>query len=553
MTAKRFRLPSVTGQIIAGIVIGPEVLGVVGHGAAIQLEPMIEFALGLMAVDIGSHLSFRRLRNAKARLTWMALMEVLITPALVVSGLLLFTDTPWYMAQLLGVIAISTAPATVLAIVKETRSKGVFVKILVAAVGVNNLLCILAFEVARMVAEAGATHHALGVSLAIAPLKQLGLSLAVACAVGGLLVLATRQVVTQDKLTAATLAAILLTIGLADHFEFSRLLACLFLGVFLENVTPDKDELGPSVFANFEIAIYAVFFTVAGLELQFEYLAVAGVAAVITFLGRSVGKVSAGSIAMTVARATQRLRRYLGLAMLPQAGLAVGLMLLVTDSPAFAATPELRAQRDTFLAVVLAVVLLNELVGPILTRTALAKSGDIDKDRRRVLDFLLDEHILCGQKAETMEEALELLVTHYAKLHPGGHPKEKLLEQVLRSEEESSSALGEGLAIPHAHVPEGESVAGVMAIFPEGIDPVAADAPDHHRIHCAVLLVTPETEHDHHLAVLAAFARAIGHDSNIRKQLYKARSPAHAYELLHIDERSEVFNEYLDDLAEVGA
>ncbi|MEM9693597.1 MAG: cation:proton antiporter, partial [Myxococcota bacterium] len=514
LLAKRVRLPSVTGQILVGILIGPAALGIVPHEAVVQLEPMIEFALGLMAVDIGSHLSLRRLRNAFGRLSLLVLFEITLTPLFVFGAVtLLSPETPWYMAQLLGVIAISTAPATVLALVKETRSKGVFVKTLIAAVGLNNLFCILGFEFAHAVAETAATHHAPDALVLLgAPMKQLVLSGLLASAVGAALVTVTRKTVVQDRLTAASLIAILLTIGIADHLHLSRLLACLFLGVFLENVTPDKDELGSAVFENFEYAIYAVFFTIAGLELQFSYLSAAGIVAVAVFVGRATGKFTAGRAAMSLAGATARLRNYLGLALLPQAGLAVGLMLLVTDNPAFASTDELRVQRDTFLAVVLAVVLLNELAGPILTRAALAKSGDYQKDRRRVLDFLVDEHIICGQKASTMTDAITRLVDHFALVHSSSMDKGELLASFLEKEADASSCLGDGLAIPHTRVPQGDAVAGVMGIFPDGIDPVDADAPDAHPVHCVVLLVTPQGEHDHHLAILAAFARAIGHD-----------------------------------------
>jgi len=544
--AKLFKLPSVTGQIVVGVAIGPAVLGFVTQQGAQRLEPVIDFALGLMAVDVGSHLSLRRLRPAMRRLGLLVLFEATLTPLLVFTGAYFLSGTSWYMAALLAAIAISTAPATILAIVKENRAKGVFVQTLVAAVALNNLFCIVLFELAHAMATTAASGHAQGfVPLVSAPLLQLGKSGLVASLVGGALIAATRNVVRQDRLTAVSMLAITAAIGIAEYFHVSVLLSCLFLGVILENVTPDKDEVGPGVFANFEYAIYAVFFTVAGMELQFKYLSVAGLIAAAVFVGRALGKVGAGTLAMTLAGATTRIRRYLGTALLPQAGLAVGLMLLVTDNPVFSSTAALRAERDTFLAVVLGVVLCNELVGPILTRFAVLRSGDFGKDRARVLDFLREEHILCGLKADSLEDAIGQLAPHLTHTHHVSLDASDLVEAALEREKEASTCLGNGLALPHLVIDDGEEITGVMGIFPDGIE---ADTPDDQPVRCVVLFVTPASEHNHHLAVLAAFARVIGQDRNISQLLYSSRSAAHAHEVLHAHEQSEWFNEYLEDL-----
>lgn len=545
LLAKRVRLPSVTGQIIAGVLIGPAVLHLIPLEEAESFSPVISFALALMAVDVGSHLSFRRLRHAKRRLVLLVLAEVTITPVLVFLATRLASDVPWYISLLLATIAISTAPATVLALVKETRSEGVFVKTLIAAVALNNLFCILAFDVAHAVAEGAATHHAKTfLELLATPVKELVLSGLLACVTGGGLVLATRSTVRPDRLAAASLIAIMLTMGLAREFGLSVLLSCLFLGVFLENVTPDKNELGPVVFATFEYAIYAIFFTIAGMELQFEYLSTAGLLAAGVFVARATGKVGSGYISMRLAGATDRIRRYLGLALLPQAGLAVGLMLLVIDNPAFDASDSLKSVRDTFLATVLAVVLLNELIGPVLTRAALSRSGDFGKDRARVLDFLAEDNIFCDLEAEDMESATAMLTERLLQVSKLTAPREDLMAAFLGDDDGVSTCLGEGLALPHTRIAEGDAIQGVMGIFPKG---VPADTPDGRPIRLMVVFVTPMDQQDHHLAVLAAFARAIGQDANVRKALYRAHTPAHAYELLHADEASEEFNHYLGE------
>jgi PTS system fructose-specific IIC component len=549
--ARRLRLPTVTGQIVAGVLIGPAVLGLIDHAGGARLRPMIDFALALMAVDAGSHLSLRRLRPAKKRLLLLAVFEVTLTPLLVIGAVTLVSDTHWYMAQMLGAIAIATAPGTILSIVKETRSTGTFVKTLVAAVALNNLLCILGFEIAHTVADMAASGETprLG-RLIAAPLQQLGLAVCLSGVIGAALLFVTRNTERKERLTAASMVAIVTLLGVAHEFNISVLLSSLFLGVFLENVTPDKDEIGPAVFANFEPAIYAVFFTIAGTELQFRYLAVAGMVAMVVFTARATGKVGAGYLAMKLAGATRRIRRNIGVALLPQAGLAVGLMLLIMEDPVFATTAALRGERDTFLAVVLAVVLCNEIVGPILARGALVRSGDFERDRARVLDFLHEEHIRCHLRADSIEDAIEQLVDALVSSYSLPLERDAMLAHALERERESSSCLGAGLALPHLRVDTGSAIVGVMGIFPEG---VPADTPDGQPLHGIVLFLTPTGEHDHHLAVLQAFARVVGRDETVRNLLYKARSPAHAHEVLHLHERSSWFNQYLDEPVETAS
>jgi PTS system fructose-specific IIC component len=489
-------------------------------------------------VAVGSHLDWRRLRNAKKRLGMLLLLEITITPVLVFL-VVIATDVDRYTAMLLATMAISTAPATILAIVKETRSKGMFVKTLLVGVALNNLACICLFEIAHSIAAASLESgtHVSTLEVLFAPLRQLALSAALGVGIGALLIFTTRHIVRPDRLAAASLIAILLTTGLGSAMEISTLLSCLFLGITLANGTPDKDEIGSAVFDNFEYAIFALFFTLAGLELDFRYVGPAGVIAVFIFLARLTGKVSAGHLAMRWAGATDRVRRYLGVALIPQAGLAIGLMLLVTEDDTFA------DMRDFFLAVTLTVVLLNEIVGPIMTRFAMVRSGDYRKDRARLIDFLHEENIVTDLTGTSKEEAYERMIDVLLKTNQLKITREEFSAGVFEREDHASTCLGHGLAIPHARLDSGGEIVGAMGISREGID---MDTPDGVPIHCIVMLATPTGARDRHLEVLSALALAIGSDHTIQQQLYHSTSPAHAYEVLHAEDQSEDFNYFLE-------
>ena len=537
--AKRLNLPSVTGQILAGILLG-SVFHVFHHDTAENFAPIIDFALGLMAVAVGSHLNFQKLRIAARRLGFLILAEALLTPALVYAAVRIVGDVDWYTALILATISVSTAPATILAIVKETRSRGVFVKTLVAAVALNNIVCIALFEFAHQAALQAVSPDGDGSMLAmiLAPLEQLGYSVLLGFGMGVVLVMCTRHVVRTDRITAFSLIAVLLTAGLADQLGVSSLLACMFLGLALANLTPDKEEIGHQVFENFEAAIFAVFFTLAGMELHLDSLTKAGAVAIAIFLARGAGKLIAGRFAMGFAGTTERVRRNLGMALLPQAGLAVGLMLLVVEDPSFP-----REMRDFILASVLAVVTLNEIIGPICTRIALARSGDLGRDRARLIDFIHEEHIITDLKADTAEEAIARLTDVLVRTNDLQADRDAILASALEREEEGSTGLGEGLAVPQADLEEGDSIVGALGISSEGLN---IETPDGMPVHCMVLIATPPSQRDHRLEVTAAFARAIMSDRGIEMQLYHTRTPAHAYEILHHEE-SEDFNHFLED------
>ena len=537
--ARRVRLPAVTGQILVGVLLGPSALALFDRDSVHALAPVTHFALAIIAVAVGSHLHLPRLHNARRRLFALLLAESLITPSIVFLAVIFLPDVRWQLGVLLAALAISTAPATVLAIVKEERAKGVFVKTLVAAVALNNLACISAFELAHVAVAADldpSRGHGL-VDILMAPFQQLGLAIVLGGGAAAALSFLTRSVVRTELLTSYSFAAILLVAGTADLLGISVLLSCLVMGVALANIAPGKEDIGHAVFDNFQGAIFAAFFTLAGMELDLQIALQGGALAFTLFLARIVGKWSAATVAMKIARAPRDVRRHLGFALVPQAGVAVGLVLVAQEDPALAPVS------DVLLAVGLTVVTLNEIVGPVLTRWALERSGDAGRDRRRLIDFVHEEHVTTKLGGQTKEEAIAQLTELLVRSYPVHIDKESLLRSVLDRESRISTCVGRGLAIPHGELPEGDAIAGVIGISREGL---SFDTPDQRPVHCMVLLATPPSLRDRHLEVLAALARTIGSDRNLQLQLFNAKSPAHVCQILR-HESFEDLNVYLDD------
>ena len=531
--ARRLKLPGITGQIVGGVLIGKAGFDLFEQESLNALKPITDFALGLIAVTVGAHLNIRRLRNAGKRLFFILITEATIVPAVVFLVLWGVGGESVGLTTLFATSAIATAPATVVALVSEQHAKGTFVKTLIAAVALNNMACIFLFEVAR----ASYRNIASDGSMLSGPARQLALAIMIGGCMALVMELCARYVIHDHHMATAGVVGVVLTSGLASLLEVSPLLACLLLGFCQTNITRTRDKLVDTVFADFQPVILATFFTLAGMHLSFEHSVTAGALAALLFVSRVAGKLLSGQIAMSLAQATPGVRRNLGMALLPQAGVAVGLVIFIQDDPAFADISGL------FSAVVLSVVTVNEIIGPIFTRLALNRAGESGKDRTRLIDFLQEENIVTEFVAQDKQQAIERLVDLMITSHHLQVDRDALMRSVLDREEQASTCFGGGLAVPHGILQDGISMVGVMGISRKGLD---FTTPDGRPVHCMVLLGTSGEERDRHLEVLATLAKTIGTDRVFQAQLFTARSPAHAAELLH-GEESEDFNYFLED------
>jgi len=257
------------------------------------------------------------------------------------------------------------------------------------------------------------------------------------------------------------------------------------------------------------------------------------------FAARLIGKSLSAFTAMSLAGVTANVRNYLGLALLPHGGVAVGLILLVQNEPHFADIQEI------VTTVGLAALAINQLLGPSATRFSLQRAGEDHQDRPRLLDFLQENRMVVPLAGSTKEEVIRTLAGRLYATSKMQSKQEDFVERVLQRELEATTCLGVGLMIPHA-VEKSDEICGVLGISSKGLD---LAAPDGHPIHAVLLLATPETDRRRHLEILAAFATAITRDTNLREQLYHSRSAAHAYDVLHAEDAEDI-NYFLEDAME---
>ena len=546
----RLNLPKVTGWIATGILLRQ--FSLPGMNTSLDPDcldrflPYMHFVLGFIAFTVGATLYFSSLRNTGKRIGFLLLGEAIVTPVLV--GCLLYFVGPMLPggegmtskpALLLGAIAIAGAPGTTVLVIQEARARGILTKTLLAAIGLIDMVAVAVFVFITTVlgAESGWQDALQGVFI------QFFVTMLIGGVCAGLAIWLTRTIVSPAFLGPVMVAVVLASWGLAAGFGTSGgILACTFAGIFVTNLRHDLVRSGEAYLQTISGALFALFFTFAGMRLDFTLVPKAAALVALYFGARLVAKCISSFSAMSLAGVTPSVRNYLGIALLPHGGVAVGLILLVAGSSS-GFSEEVRQMVNT---VGLSALAINQLLGPSATRFALIKSGEDHKDRPRLLDFLQEHRISVGLIGSDKESTIRQLANQLYSTNMMEIGQEEFVQRVMRRDTDQTTCLGKGLMIPHAILKDGQELKGVLGISSEGLD---FDTPDGRRVHAVLLLATPEVERIRHLQVLAAFATAITKDQNIAEQLYHAHSPAHAYDVLHADEQADL-NYFLEDAAD---
>ncbi len=369
--ATKVRLPSISGYIAAGLILGPSILNVVPDHIVESLAPIPHIALGLIAITIGAEFRISKLRATGRNILIITTVQLIATFAAVTVALRVF-GAPLPMALLLGAIASATAPAATVAIATELRARGPLVSTLFGVVALDDAFCITLFGfvmafAAVLVGGATSTGPA---AMILHPLREILVSVVIG-AVAGYVV--HRLVVhrrSNNEIIVVVLGFVLLTSGITVSIHVSPLIANMTMGFVLINMSAKNSRI-MRILEPLSPPIYAAFFALAGTELDIRTLAATGVLGLVYLLARAVGKYGGAYVGASVARESTITRKYLGLGLLPQAGVAIGLILILEDTPTFTQLPYMQQMVN----IVLASILVNEIVGPPLAKLALERSG----------------------------------------------------------------------------------------------------------------------------------------------------------------------------------
>jgi Kef-type K+ transport system membrane component KefB len=374
--AEAINFPAITGYILAGIAVGEFGLGLIRPEISESLHIVSEMTLSFIALIIGGEFSVAKLRLYGAKVIIITLCQMLTTFALVVMGLALLR-LPLYMCLLLGSIAAATAPAATVVIVEKLRARGPFVDYLYGVVALDDagtvilFSIVLAFSSSMMTgAEMHITHSLLHA------LTEIGGSILIGVITGGIIHLATNKKRIINEIKIISVGLILLSTSIAISLGVSPLIANMTTGMLLINLQAKHIRIITAL-EPITPLFYALFFVIAGTEMDPYVFTDAGLLiAGGMFIGmRALGKYSGVYIPAALTKAPTEVKKLLGLALLPQAGVAIGLVLFVEASPVIGRAPDSVQQMIAQMVnIVLMAVFFNELVGPILSKTAIQRS-----------------------------------------------------------------------------------------------------------------------------------------------------------------------------------
>ncbi len=537
--ARLIHLPSVTMQIIGGIIIGPHILNLFNLGIYDSFRPITNFALGFIGLAIGSHLDFQKLHNAGTRIFLITVCDASITFSIIFTVLYYLVKLPLASALLIAAIAITTAPGSTINIVREKRAKGIFTKTLLASVAFNNVLVILIFYTVYYYLFAHSESSSISLLETVYnPLLLLLESLIVGGSVGFGIIYFTEKHKTRLSFLTMVILAVIITVGASESLHFSGILSCLILGIILTNRSRFKNELF-GAFTDIEKEVFSLFFVLSGTHFDFKAIALASVAGGALVASRFVGKIIGPSLGAYLAGSTSTIKNSIGFSMFPIAGLAIGLVMLCANSPF------LNAISSQITAIILTAVVVYELLGPIFTGMAIKRAGEADKDRIRLLEFLQEEYIMINLESQDKWQALDTLTEFLFRTHKCHEyiTLPKLKASVHEREEDFSTGIGSNIAIPHAIIQGGPRIMGVIGISTNGIN---FNSIDDQPVHIIIMIATPQESYDLHLNVLAHVARIFGHQHQIKEKLIAAKSPAEVFEILQSEE-IERLNPFFED------
>ncbi len=403
------KLPNVTGYIVTGILAGPFIFGLLFNNFTfenIKEGPIYQFvqqinwvstvALGFIAFSIGTSFRLSTLKAVGKKVIIITILEafggsLLVILALLVAHFIAPDVVTWELLLTLGAIASATAPAATLMVIKQYNARGPLVDTLLPVVALDDAVALILFAVLFQIASALASGNGISAyTIIIKPLLEILISLGVGVILGLIISFMNRFFKSRNNRLIWCIFSVFAAIGFyylfksefMGSFELSSLLVCMMAGALYTNLCKDSGKT-LDVMDRFTSPIYMMFFVISGASLDLSIFfsgdgLVVVIIASIYVISRVVGKWLGAFTGASISHSEPQIKKYLGFALIPQAGVAIGLS--TTAYRIFSENPVTQKAGALILAIILTSTLIYELVGPLSAKFALSKAGEISRD-----------------------------------------------------------------------------------------------------------------------------------------------------------------------------
>jgi len=372
--AKRLSLPNVTGYLVAGLFIGPSFFKLITDHDVQTFSIINEIALAAIAFSIGSEFELKDLLKVGKNIVIITLAEALGAMLLVFIVTHYIFDQSFVFSIVIASMSAATAPAATIMVIKQYKANGPLTKTILPVVAIDDAVGIMAFGVAISIAKLsiGATDSSF-LQMIGHPLIEIIGSLLLGFLFGVLLTYVSNRAHNQEELLAMVLASIAAGTGMANLLALSPLLTCMMLGATLVNLMRNSNRVF-TIINDFTPPIYLLFFTLAGASLHLDILSSVGALGIGYILARGGGKLIGAALGARAVNAESAVVKYLGLSLLPQGGVSIGLSMIVRQ--------QLPQYSEAITTVILFSVLVYETAGPVLAKIAIQKAGEINGAER---------------------------------------------------------------------------------------------------------------------------------------------------------------------------
>lgn len=363
------RLPNVTAYLIAGVLIGPYVLNLTGSETLASFSVITECALGFIAFSIGDEFRIENLKAIGKPALIITLLESTFAVLCTMTVTLLLGFDP-IICIMLGALSASTAPAATLLIVRQYKAKGPLTNMLLPVVAADDATGLIAYSICVSIAQGMVNHEAFSVvNSLLMPLLKVVEALALGALLGIVLALSHRYFRSHTNRMSLCIGFVMLGVGLADHYGLSSLLVCMAIGAVYVNLWNESARILGCI-DDWTYPLFLLFFVISGASLNLSTLPKVGLIGIVYIFARFGGKYLGSYIGGTITKQPDVVRKNIGWALMPQAGVAIGMATMVLK--------QLPTEYGQMIqTVILSATLVYEIIGPLAAKTALARAGEI--------------------------------------------------------------------------------------------------------------------------------------------------------------------------------